>query len=146
MSWFGLSVTARFEPEILMSVRYDDIETLQQLLYDSSDHEIAHSLRILQRSKFMVDKYGCDSDCETPCSNFDCVICNDVMFDSIEILATHLNKRRMKRILDIRAKRLIWKYVFNWLTKPVTDDGLLGIDARLGLKHLRDLAIAPLSM
>ena len=74
MSWFGLSVTARFEPvnehKILMFVRYDDIETLQ-LLYDSSDHEIANSLRILQRSKFVVDKY------------------------SIEILATHLNKRRM---------------------------------------------------
>lgn len=62
----------------------------------------------------------------------------------VELLASYLNKRIMKKIKDIEIKRLIWKYTFNWLTKPITNDGLLGIDVRLGIKHLSDLDCAPL--
>lgn len=60
------------------------------------------------------------------------------------LLASYLNKPIMKNIMDIQRKRNIWKYVFNWLTKPITNDGLLGIDLRLGLKTLGDLEYAPL--
>lgn len=60
------------------------------------------------------------------------------------LLASHLNKLIMKNIIDIQRKRNIWKYTFNWLTKPITNDGLLGIDLRLGLKALDDLEYAPL--
>jgi hypothetical protein len=62
------------------------------------------------------------------------------------LLASYLNKPIMKNIMDIQRKRNIWKYVFNWLTKPITNDGLLGIDVRLGLKSLKDLNEAPLTL
>lgn len=62
----------------------------------------------------------------------------------IELLASHINKKIMKKIKEIEAKKLIWKYVFNWLTKPITKDGKLGIDARLGLKQFDELDKAPL--
>lgn len=61
------------------------------------------------------------------------------------LLASYLNKPIMKNIMDIQRKRNIWKYTFNWLTKPITNDGLLGIDLRLGLKELGDLEYAPLN-
>jgi hypothetical protein len=57
----------------------------------------------------------------------------------IELLAFYYNKDRMKKIIELNRKKLIWKYTFNWLTKPTTNDGLLGIDLRLGLKHLQEL-------
>lgn len=63
----------------------------------------------------------------------------------IELLASHLNKKIMKNIIDIQRKKLIWKYTFNWLTKPITNDNLLGIDVRLGLKSLSYLEFAPLT-
>lgn len=62
------------------------------------------------------------------------------------LLASHLNKPIMKNIMDIQRKRNICKYVFNWLTKPITNDGLLGIDVRLGLKYVGNLDYAPLKL
>jgi hypothetical protein len=62
------------------------------------------------------------------------------------LLASYLNKPIMKNIMDIQRKRNIWKYVFNWLTKPITNDGFLGIDVRLGIKILGDLNEAPLTL
>jgi hypothetical protein len=59
----------------------------------------------------------------------------------IDLLAFHYNKDRMKKIIELNRKKLIWKYTFNWLTKPTTNDGLLGIDLRLGLKHLQELKL-----
>ena len=40
----------------------------------------------------------------------------------------------------IQRKINIWKYVFNWLTKPITNDGLLGI------KSFGELNEAPLTL
>jgi hypothetical protein len=71
-------------------------------------------------------------------------VTNDL--EIVELLASYLNKPIMKNIIDIQRKRNIWKYVFNWLTKPITNDGLLGIDARLGLKYLDNLECAPLKL
>lgn len=63
----------------------------------------------------------------------------------IVLLASHLNNPIMKNVMEIQRKKLIWKYTFNWLTKPITNDGLLGIDVRLGLKSLGELNSAPLN-
>jgi hypothetical protein len=63
----------------------------------------------------------------------------------IELLAFHYNKDRMKKIIDLNRKRLIWKYAFNWLTKPITNDNVLGIVVRLCIKNHMQLDNAPLS-
>ena len=62
----------------------------------------------------------------------------------VELLASYINKKIMKNIKRIQVQRLIWKCVLNWLTKPITRDGLLGIDIRLGLKLIGNLECAPL--
>lgn len=63
-----------------------------------------------------------------------------------EMLGFYHNKDRMRNIIEIERKKVIWKYVFKWLTQPNTNDGLLGIDVRIGLKHLKNLDKAPIKL
>lgn len=63
-----------------------------------------------------------------------------------ELVGFHRNKDIMKKITNIERKKVIWRYVLKWLNKPITNDGLLGINVRIGLKHLKNLDKAPLTL
>ena len=76
---------------------------------------------------------------------------DEIIFYAIDIVCRlrRDNFESVIRICQMIGKKIkrdkkIWGFIFNWLTKPITRDGKLGIDARLGLKYLKNLQDAPM--
>ena len=63
---------------------------------------------------------------------------------TVEVLKHVILKNHAAKILKLQAVQVARRHIFNWLTLPRTSDGRLGIDLRVGLRHLSG-ALTPLS-